>query len=137
MSWNRTAAICLILAGVAVSGCNDASTVVVPDTAPPMAPDQVKAYIKSDGWVVVRWAPNAEPDLAGYNIYQLAPYALANQTLISSAKTSCVLGKDPAMIYRVTAVDFAGNESAPSKIARVSSSSTPTTDPTGGENLEK
>ena len=137
MALNRTAALCLALAGLAFAGCNESSTVTTPDTSAPLAPANVSAYTKDGGRVLVKWAANGESDLAGYNVYLISPYTKVNSGLISASEVSCNAKFSGTGSYRVTAVDFSGNESAPSRAARVQSAGTPGVDGPGGENQRK
>ena len=93
-----------------------------PDTTPPAAPTLLVAT-GGDGRVVLDWADNGEGDLAGYRVYRLAGTSwtrVASPT--PSAYTDTGLVNGTAQTYRVTAVDVAGNESAPS--AQVSATPT-------------
>jgi hypothetical protein len=91
------------------------------DTFAPAAPEGVTAG-SADGVVSLFWAASPEPDLAGYNIYRAesadapaAKWTRLNQQLhaLSTFRDDQpVRGKTYS--YRITAVDRAGNESAPS-----------------------
>jgi len=86
------------------------------DTAAPAPPRSVSVLAASDG-VHLSWAPNAEPDLAGYNVYRslngAAPVRI-NETLVTTntfVDTNAPANGQGAE-YEVTAVDTRGNESA-------------------------
>jgi hypothetical protein len=93
------------------------------DTFPPAAPQGLQAtYVPADGetpaHLELSWSINGEPDLSGYNVYRgdeaTAPVRLNPETLLSPAfrDMSAVTGR--RYRYTVTAIDQAGNESAPS-----------------------
>jgi hypothetical protein len=81
-----------------------------PDTTPPAPPTALGAS-PGDRRVTLDWADNRESDLAGYRVYR-------DGTLIGSPTASqwadSGLTNGVSYAYRVTAVDAAGNESAPS-----------------------
>jgi len=86
------------------------------DSAPPAAPAGLKAGV-GDGKVTLSWTANRENDLAGYNVYPAGSTTKLNAALVTGA-TYTVSGLDNGTTYRyvVTAVDSAGNESAPSTV---------------------
>ncbi len=94
----------------------DSQTVeVIPkDTFPPAAPTGVTAAY-AQGVVDLIWTANTEPDLAGYNVYRSEKGASTVRLNRGLIKTP--LFRDPSVqpgreyLYRVTAVDLAGNES--------------------------
>lgn len=103
------------------------------------------------GQLNIDWMENTEPDLAGYNIYRSTSpsgaFTLLNAALLNAgtgyADTGLTDGQ--AYYYRVTAVDYAYNESRPSTVASGISSDTipPVTpsdlavnDPGGGNRLD-
>ena len=96
------------------------------DTAPPAAPLGLAAALQGGGGVQVNWAPNSEPDLAGYTVYRAlgagGPFTALNGPLVTSA--SYMDGTIPAgtgtVWYQVTARDGTGNESARSNTISVS-----------------
>lgn len=94
------------------------------DTAPPAAPAGLTATVEPPAGVHVRWAANAEPDLAGYNVYR----ALASNGSYTRLTSSIVVSNEYvdantpdtlSVWYEVTAVDATGNESARSAAFRV------------------
>jgi hypothetical protein len=94
------------------------------DTAPPAAPDGLAATVEAGPSVRVRWAANAEPDLAGYHVYRaLAAGALYTRLTTSIVGTNQYIDSSApdtvAVWYAVTAVDATGNESAKSAAFRV------------------
>jgi hypothetical protein len=106
---------------------NDSHSVILTpkDTFPPAAPQGIVAAVlpgAEAGKLVVdlSWSINVEPDLAGYRLYQSEQQGQRG-TLITPAllltpayhDSSVAVGKH--YWYTVTAVDRAGNESAPSE----------------------
>jgi fibronectin type 3 domain-containing protein len=92
------------------------------DTFPPAAPSGVTA-IYTNGAVELIWAPNGEPDLAGYNVYrrtESGPPQRINSTLLGAPAFRDV-STDPARAYYywVSAVDQSHNESSASPSVRV------------------
>ncbi len=92
------------------------------DVFPPAAPRHLSALYAA-GSVEVIWTANTDADLAGYNVYrrqagesfrklnpQLLPTPIFRDRSVEPGRT---------YEYRVTAVDLAGNESAPSTVAKV------------------
>jgi hypothetical protein len=87
-------------------------------------PDTAVAGAKHQPYIDLSWEPNGEPDLAGYRVYrQLArpdgspqgPLARLTALPISvPAYRDVAVTPGQGYIYSVTAVDAAGNESAPS-----------------------
>jgi hypothetical protein len=132
MSWNRSAALCLAIAGLSLSACSDDSVTGVADTAPPSAPSAIRGYIKNEGRAVIYWQHNSEPDLAGYNVYR-GTSQKQNDQLVTSPEFVMEISDGPNLAYRVTAVDQAGNESAPSAIVRLSTTSGPFLETIAGE----
>ena len=67
------------------------------------------------------WDPNAEIDLAGYNIYRSkaeeGPFSMINDTLVTTELyLDTLVLNDTSYYYYVTAIDTDGNESVPSDI---------------------
>jgi fibronectin type 3 domain-containing protein len=85
------------------------------DITPPAAPANLNANGALIG-VALDWDNNAEPDVAGYNVYRLdgagGPTKVNAGLLIASAYTDSAAPFDATSTYRVTAVDTKGNESA-------------------------
>ncbi len=85
-------------------------------------PDDVTGVsaLGGSGTVTLRWAGNAAPDLAGYNIYRGAAAAgpFIKVTPVPSGRAATWTDGELAPLatfhYRVTAVDSSGNESGPS-----------------------
>jgi hypothetical protein len=116
----------LLLAPFVLAGCgSDKTTSPAPyeDTVAPMAPTAWQP--KAEGTTaLLRWARNAETDLAGYNVYQYEPNP-ANQNsyvVINSQPTTsnsyAVASLTPGLTYyfRTTAVDVSRNESGYSQV---------------------
>jgi len=103
-------------------------TVAMRDIFPPHAPSGLEAVpggaTASDRSIDLSWTPNSDPDLAGYIVYRqeidakgvaAGTAARLNPTPVvgpAYRDQTAVAGRRYA--YRVTAVDSAGNESAPS-----------------------
>ncbi len=87
------------------------------DTFPPAAPEGLSS-IYSAGAVELIWTANAEPDLAGYNVYRVegcTPQRLNKDLLRTPIFRDTTATAGAALNYYVTAVDLSGNESKPSK----------------------
>ncbi len=97
------------------------------DTAPPATPTGVSAASVTVAGVTLQWAPNSEPDLAGYKIYRATAGANGPWTRVDGpALTTTDRYTDGALPsgatqlwYRVSAVDISGNESARSAAVAV------------------
>ena len=124
----RIATVVTAMAAVALVGCgNDSPT--GPDTAPPLAPELLSGYSKAEGKVSLVWTPNAESDLAYYNIYEVG---VDEPIGFAPAGTRAIVFESPTESptpYRITAVDQSGNESAPSKTISIEYSTPPTAEP--------
>ena len=101
-----------------------AVTVVAHDIFPPKVPTGLQAVFSGPGqkaFIDLVWAPNSEPDLAGYNIYrheQDGQPAKLNSDLVKTPTfrdTDVLAGRQ--YLYSVSAVDVRGNESARSEEA--------------------
>jgi hypothetical protein len=103
-------------------------TVVMRDIFPPAAPSGLEAVpggaTASDRSIDLSWTPNSDADLAGYFVYRqdIGSNGLVTGT-VTRLNTTPVVGpayRDQTAVagrryaYHVTAVDTAGNESAPS-----------------------
>ncbi len=93
------------------------------DTTAPAAPTYVAATAGS-GSVAVTWNQNTEQDLAGYNVYRTqtsgSNYIRLNNGLVTTvAYDDATASAGTTYAYAVTAVDTAGNESALSAEASV------------------
>ena len=102
-----------------IASCGSDETLTPVDTVPPVAP--VGMALNDDvNYVKITWAANAEPDLAGYNVYssgqESGPYAKANDELLFCPWYYDSPVTMQVTYYKVTAVDESGNESAYSDI---------------------
>ena len=99
-----------------------------PDLTPPGAPGSLTA-MPGNKVVVLDWADNSEPDLAGYRVYRRngGSWTLVGSPVASSF-TDTGLVNGTAYTYRVTAVDAASppNEGAPSSEVTATPADTPT-----------
>jgi len=99
------------------------------DIFPPAAPQGIVAAIQPGGVpgssiVELSWAINVEPDLAGYRVYRSDKEGergslLTPELLPSPAYRDTTIQSGQHYWYTVTAVDRAGNESAPSPTVAV------------------
>jgi hypothetical protein len=110
------------------SAVSSPATVTMRDTFPPHAPSGLEAVpggtTAADRSIDLSWTPDTEPDLAGYFVYRqevdekgvaAGTAARLNLTPVAGPAyrdQTAMAGHRYA--YRVTAVDTAGNESAPS-----------------------
>lgn len=99
-----------------------------PDTTPPAPPSGL--YIgrldRAEGVAALDWTPNTERDLAGYRLYRADGAGLRQPVTGPGLPATGLITARPyldnslppagAFTYAVTAVDTAGNESAPSNI---------------------
>ena len=84
---------------------------------PPAAPTGL-TVTPDTGGLRLDWANNTEPDLAGYNVYRMvggSPVKLNGALLTSSDFYDTAAPPGETSTYRVTAVDLAGHESAPTE----------------------
>jgi hypothetical protein len=116
--------------GVALESADSTPAVVTPrDTFPPAVPQAVSAAVVSgetDNALIVdlSWSINVEPDFAGYRVYRSEQadtpgQLLTPQLLPTPAYRDTSVQPARRYWYVVTAVDRAGNESAPSPPALV------------------
>ncbi|MEE9910342.1 MAG: gliding motility-associated C-terminal domain-containing protein [Deltaproteobacteria bacterium] len=93
----------------------------VGDVTRPAAPLNLTAAA-SDANVTLTWNANSDPDLAGYAVYRKigGDWIRLNSGALSAVNTFTDIGLiNGSHLYRVTAVDSAGNESLPSNEAQV------------------
>jgi hypothetical protein len=92
--------------------------VVVHDVFPPATPEgllAVASEIPEKKFVDLIWSPNAETDIAGYNIYRreegeaMARIGTAPRSMLSYQDTTVSTGRK--YFYAISAVDLRGNES--------------------------
>jgi len=105
---------------------SQAVTVTVADHKPPQAPDNVQTQV--DGaHIALRWDANTESDFVGYNLYRDTQPAVAHTqeplngaTLVTTpVYVDTLTRQGQTYYYVVTAIDGAGNESAPSREVQV------------------
>lgn len=87
------------------------------DITPPTVPAGL-TLLAQPGALELRWSPSPEGDLAFYRVFRAAPTGAAEKIAEVPAGTSVFLDSTAAAgtayRYTITAVDRAGNESAPS-----------------------
>jgi hypothetical protein len=95
------------------------------DMAPPDSVDGVNGTGAISS-IQLRWSPNTEPDLRGYNVYrgdsESGPFSRVNDHAIESASRYQDNGLDPLSeyFYQVAAQDTSGNEGPPSTVVCLS-----------------
>ncbi len=109
------------------TGCGTAGK----DISPPATPKNLSA-IAGDSQITLKWSPNNEPDLAGYIIERRAGQETTFTALNTTPLTYPYYVDSPLIngviyIYRVYAVDKAGNASGYSNLVSSSPSKTRTT----------
>jgi hypothetical protein len=95
-------------------------TITAHDVFPPAAPSGLQAVFSSTipGYIDLTWTPNAESDLAGYNVYRATyggSFAKMNPELVKTPTFRDSRVAPGQFTYRVSAVDARGNESAQSQ----------------------
>jgi hypothetical protein len=87
------------------------------DVFAPAAPTGLTVLLQ-EGVAAVSWSPSTEPDLAAYRVYRALGHARAERLAELPAAETVFrdrgLTRGELHVYTVTAVDKAGNESAPS-----------------------
>ena len=108
------------------SGDSQAAIVTPKDTFPPAAAQDLVAAVlpgEAGGYIVdLSWTINLETDLAGYRVYRSESEGergklLTSDLLPTPAYRDSSVSPGRRYWYTVTAVDRAGNESAPSAVA--------------------
>jgi subtilisin family serine protease len=111
------------LRGLAVTGgrLNAARAVGDVDVIAPAAPAGLRANA-GNGRVTLSWQANGEADLAGYRVYRdgAAPEGTTATSYVAAGLTN-----GAAVTFRVTALDGAGNESAPAVVSATPSAPPP------------
>ena len=99
-------------------------TVFAHDVFPPATPTGLQAVFSGPGqkpFIDLLWAPDTDPDLAGYNVYRSEPGTEAKKLNSDPVKSAAF--RDEALLpgheytYVVSAIDVRGNESAHSESA--------------------
>lgn len=92
--------------------------VLVHDTFPPAQPGGVQAVASGVGqppFIDLTWAPNADDDLAGYNVYRREegqqPVKINSELVKAPAYRDAQVTAGHRYFYSVSAVDLRGNES--------------------------
>jgi hypothetical protein len=99
----------------------------VHDSFPPATPSGLQAVysgLEQQRFIDLTWAPNTEPDLAGYNVYRHlggAPPEKINPELVKTPSyRDANVSPGETFYYSVSAVDLRGNESGRSEEAHES-----------------
>ncbi len=101
------------------SGPSTEACVKVRDISPPQAPLGL-SVLERDAAAELSWSPSPEADLASYRVYKAAPGG--EPVRLAEVPAAETAFRDPAprsgaVVYTLTAVDKAGNESPPSSSA--------------------
>lgn len=93
---------------------------MVGDLNPPSAPQGLDIQVSGSS-AVLRWMPNVESDLAGYNVYVNSGqgWRKVNSSSLNTNTFTHAGLINGTYVYRVTAIDAVGNESQPSDEALV------------------
>jgi hypothetical protein len=113
----------LLLAGCGSDGGPTAVTTSL-DSTPPQAPTGLVQTTGSGGSPVLRWTPNAEADLDGYEVYKYSPAPDRDNAYVMVGSVDGTpeypLTGIGTSWYRVRALDRSGNRSAASSALTVS-----------------
>jgi fibronectin type 3 domain-containing protein len=113
--------------GSAASTAVTVSTQALPDTTPPSIPAGLTATAPTSAQVQLSW--DASTDNVGVTAYKLyrngSSTALATVTAPTTTYTDAAVSASTAYSYTVTALDAAGNQSAQSTSASVTTPATP------------
>ena len=112
-----------LAATLVLAGCGDsqAPTAAGPsfDTTPPPAPAHLTLSHDATARPALTWQPSAAADVIGYKVYVYSPsperdnaYMLIGDSMVTESMFSFADSVNAAGIYRVRAVDAAGNVSA-------------------------
>ena len=104
--------LCLLMLGCGGNNVTAPSN----NEAPILPPQNVRVSMNAYGDVMIRWDPNTQPNLRGYNVYRLDVDDSRIGTLTVSPITNHFFMDDTAMPekdyeYRVTSVSTRGSES--------------------------
>lgn len=105
----------LVLGFTLFAGCKE--NLNEPDLTPP-SPPQGLYTVTGDGTLELFWNQSPEPDVAGYDIYSSTSLNGKYQLIGSTKQTYFVdngVTNGVTYYYAVSAYDFSGNESAPSR----------------------
>ncbi len=93
------------------------------DDAPPLSPVNLQMVKGDANGFALTWEPNTESDFAGYNVYVYAPNPMSLTSYVQLNASGPVTANryvysgntEDGVWMRISAVDLAGNESAPSE----------------------
>ena len=112
--------ITLLLGTLLLAGCRDDTVVSPRDTVAPAAPRGVRT-VTGDHQVIITWLANTEADLAGYRVYisDCAGGPGCEYTRVGTTQGTTfvvdALQNGRTRYFDISAVDAAGNESAPTQ----------------------
>src|SRR5262245_7769815 len=118
MNPRRTVAALLVPVALWFAGCGEGDTITpAPDTTPPSVPTGLSVFAW-DTYLEVSWTPNAEADLAGYQIIRSTDSGTTWEPGSGSLLTSNTFQDSKYILvqYRVAAVDNSANESGYSNL---------------------
>jgi hypothetical protein len=143
----------LIVAFSFVGGCSSDSDTnpITPgpiDQAPPLTPTGMGLGGHVASKVMLTWAANVDPDLAGYRVYVYDPdpnrgsafRCVSGAALWRATSFTCPVADGATYSFRVTAVDTSGNESGMSDPLTFSFTSNDNVNPgtqVGGDDTER
>ena len=109
-------------AAIAICGCGASNSPTSPqttlDSTPPSTPSGMSFGPDGNGNTALAWNPNAEADLAGYEVYMYSPspdrdnaYLMVGEVTNGAAWTTPGVPATGTYYFRVRAVDASGNRS--------------------------
>jgi len=89
----------------------------IPDKTPPQKPGMISLEHEQGTGVRIKWNPSPSLDVSQYKIEKTNNHSLAQVGMVSSLSPLTILDREinhhDKIIYRITAIDTAGNEGAP------------------------
>jgi fibronectin type 3 domain-containing protein len=105
------------------SQASEVVSAAMPDVISPVKP-YIKSLTNGENYILIKWLPNKDEDLKGYNIYRADDHGVfsqINRILVVSSRDNFV---DPEIeagknyYYYLTAVDSTGNQSKSSNVLK-------------------
>lgn len=103
-------------ASCSVEGVAAEATVTVGDVVPPAPPANLVAEVNGPT-VTLRWTPSPDPSAVAYHVYRNAGQDWLRTLWYTPGPIAADFPPNGRYVYRVTALDAAGNESTPSNEA--------------------